>query len=642
MKPSALGFRRPPLKLEGSAPSFPIAEAAASIAYSDGDAVEARILDLLRAAPDLGSHVRIAEGEYDSWPVRYHLCPERSLLLRPFRFSGLRVLELGAGMGGVSRFLAEEAAHLTAVEGTQARASALRERLRDLGNWDASVCNIQSFETSLKYDVVCLIGVLEYAELSISGAAPHRALLSKAASFLAEGGVLIVAIENRLGLKYWNGASEDHTGRLFDGVSGYSERPTPRTFSRRELKELVHQAGCAHVREFFPFPDYKVPHAVLSAEFIERDAPTCAEIATVAPFEDYARPRAALMPDVLAAASVASGGLLADLANSFLFLATNDPASPAMARLCAPAMAGEIGWHFSCAGRAVPTGTTFSRPEPEGNAIQVRKASLFTELPQGARLQSGTMAVRWKPLDKAPLLRGPKLTYRLAQAAYREDWARFSDLLEGFLRWSFEQWSGLSPAMLQADAVDAIASNAMTSETGGFRLFDLEWSLEGEMPGTWFILRNVMALRTLCLADDAQCPFASLGSLYHFLCSRLGLVPALRADIRLEVSFQAAAGGRHACWADVRHVVMALHSAFPRAAAPRDSAQLVDRRAQLDQREAQIAKLEEDVTRLRLMTESGDYRRGVEIGRIFARFPLLRTLVRLAYRLTRFRFTRWR
>ena len=30
-----------------------------------------------------------------------------------------------------------------------------------------------------------------------------------------------MAIENKLGLKYWSGCKEDHTGRYFEGVSKY-------------------------------------------------------------------------------------------------------------------------------------------------------------------------------------------------------------------------------------------------------------------------------------------------------------------------------------------------------------------------------------------------------------------------------------
>ncbi len=89
------------------------------IGYSDGSRVEEEIHALIAGAEKLGSDVSLGHEKYGSWPVRYHLCPQRANLLRHFDFSGLSVLELGSGMGGVSRFLAEKAESLTVIEGDE-------------------------------------------------------------------------------------------------------------------------------------------------------------------------------------------------------------------------------------------------------------------------------------------------------------------------------------------------------------------------------------------------------------------------------------------------------------------------------------------------------------------------------------------
>src|SRR5262245_865115 len=110
-----------------------------AIQYSDGAAIEARILELVRAEKDLGAARAVGIEHWTEWPVLYHLTPERANLVRHLDWKGLDVLELGAGMGAVSRFLAEESQTLTVVEGTQARYAVLRERLRDLKNWSGLV-----------------------------------------------------------------------------------------------------------------------------------------------------------------------------------------------------------------------------------------------------------------------------------------------------------------------------------------------------------------------------------------------------------------------------------------------------------------------------------------------------------------------
>src|SRR5436305_8587745 len=101
------------------------------IEYSDGAEVESGLLELVRRARDLGSDTAPGVERYGEWPVEYHLSPERGNLVRHLDFSGLDVLELGAGMGAVSRRLAESAKSLTVVEGTKARFQVLSERLRD-------------------------------------------------------------------------------------------------------------------------------------------------------------------------------------------------------------------------------------------------------------------------------------------------------------------------------------------------------------------------------------------------------------------------------------------------------------------------------------------------------------------------------
>jgi len=54
---------------------------------------------------------------------------------------------------------------------------------------------------------------------------------------------LFLAIENRIGLKYWLGYSEDHTGKLWDGIEDYGGSDLPRTYTKNELSNIVELAG---------------------------------------------------------------------------------------------------------------------------------------------------------------------------------------------------------------------------------------------------------------------------------------------------------------------------------------------------------------------------------------------------------------
>lgn len=61
-----------------------------------------------------------------------------------------------------------------------------------------------------KYDYITFIGVFEYAACYTDNENPFSYMLQLVERHLAPGGKIVIAIENRLGLKYWAGCAEDH------------------------------------------------------------------------------------------------------------------------------------------------------------------------------------------------------------------------------------------------------------------------------------------------------------------------------------------------------------------------------------------------------------------------------------------------
>src|SRR5439155_17012232 len=93
---------------------------------------------------------------------------------------------------------------------------------------------------------------------------PWQYFLRRVRAALAPGGACLLAIENQLGVKYFGGAAEDHTGRPYEGLEGYYPGTPVRTFGRAQLVGCFERAGLAP-RLFLPFPDYKLPRLILSA-----------------------------------------------------------------------------------------------------------------------------------------------------------------------------------------------------------------------------------------------------------------------------------------------------------------------------------------------------------------------------------------
>ncbi len=490
-----------------------------SISYSDGAREEQTVLRLLKEASDLSSLSPIAADLYGDWSTQYHLTPTRSNLLRHLNFTGLRVLEIGAGMGGVSRFLAEQAKELVVVEGTKARFDCLSERLRDLSNWSGQVANFQDVEIKASFDVVCLFGVLEYAELYISlknGECPFEWMVRRALEHLSSDGVLILSIENKLGLKYFAGGAEDHRGTLFDGICGYPSEKSARTFSRKELQQLLSRVGAGTLREYFPFPDYKTPKSILSYEMISLFPQQAAQIATSSSFWNQPLPHLDLFSQTLSCLEVAKAGLLADLSNSFLTLATKSNHSQVLEALTKNERdQNALAWSYSSF-RKEPIQSIFTL---EGETVLVSKHPLKNSPP---KREGRHLALTWNQLSEPLLTHGEMLTSSLERLAYFAHWDSFLELFDSFILWIKASYQHSTQTdTLEAHCVDLLISNTI-SHAEGFTAFDLEWSAEGGIPLHWLIFRNALMAR-MGLSLSTNKFFNTPEELYLLLCKRTGV-----------------------------------------------------------------------------------------------------------------------
>lgn len=234
--------------------------------YSDGN-IEKEILDYTE---------KYAESEFDKifendirWPVFYHLTEIRKNILNWYPMKeNASVLEIGAGMGAVTSVLCEKAKKVTCVELSKQRATAIANRNKSRENLEIIVGNLNDVEFNEKFDYITLIGVLEYAPLYTNSQSPFLDFLKQIKQFLKPDGKILIAIENKLGMKYFAGAPEDHTNIKYDGITGYANTESVQTFGKQELKELLAKVGLKHEKFYYPLPDYKLPNAIFSDEYL--------------------------------------------------------------------------------------------------------------------------------------------------------------------------------------------------------------------------------------------------------------------------------------------------------------------------------------------------------------------------------------
>lgn len=232
--------------------------------YSDG-AIEDEILEIAKNASRVEYPTIIEERK--SWPILYHLSPLRGNIVDWLPVTKEdKVLEIGSGCGAITEKLSQKAKSVTCVELSAKRSRINAYRNQDRDNIEIHVGNFADIEPSLDddYDFACMIGVFEYGQSYINSKTPYEDFLKIMRKHVKHNGRIVIAIENKFGLKYWAGCKEDHVGTYFSGLEGYPDGGSARTFTRTGLERIFKNCGVENYSFYYPYPDYKFPTTIYS------------------------------------------------------------------------------------------------------------------------------------------------------------------------------------------------------------------------------------------------------------------------------------------------------------------------------------------------------------------------------------------
>lgn len=279
--------------------------------YSDG-AVEDRILELVQSHAE-EEFPKVVARERD-WAVMYHLAHERENILSWYPFApGAKVLEVGSGCGAVTGAVASGAKSVTCIDLSKKRSMVNAVRHKESSNITIRLGNFQDVEKDLDrdFDYATLIGVFEYGQGYIGGDKPYHGFLTKVMEHIRPGGRLLLAIENKFGLKYWAGCREDHVGAYFEGLEGYQHTKGVRTFTLPGLCRIIKDCGYDDYKIYYPYPDYKFPYVIYSNERLPRQGELNRNIC------NFDRDRLVLMDEGKVYDEILKDGLFPLYANSF-------------------------------------------------------------------------------------------------------------------------------------------------------------------------------------------------------------------------------------------------------------------------------------------------------------------------------------
>ena len=444
-------------------------------AYSDGDDAENYVYEVIAKASDTSSTSAELESHIRDWPSEYHFTSRRATLLRALDLSGMEhVLELGCGCGAISRYLGEQGMRVDAIEGSTRRAQIARSRCRDLDS--VNIVNANYNDLSLpegEYDAIFLIGVLEYARRFCPDATDDLAavqdILSTIAGSLKPGGVMITAIENRLGLKYLLGATEDHYAVPYIGLHNYPDSAGIRTFDHDEWLSILDDAGFPD-REFYaPFPDYKIPTVVMHEGFLDNQQAPAHLRGLVS--RDYLHEFNNDTDEGLFWKAFQQSGTLLKFANSYLIVAGKQDNNTAS--IASTEFIHVTGSHRKPGYRTVTrmmrggslvTKASLSEPEQEQPGLQQVLAN--EQYIKGELLSEGWLSTLmiWHDMDRLSALFSSYYEYLFAYAADNER---------------------------SGDIYDVLPFNIIVSPDGQYHSFDREWLLAEKLTPEYVLFRGL-------------------------------------------------------------------------------------------------------------------------------------------------------
>ena len=239
--------------------------------------------------------------ERKSYNCLFYLSELRKNIIEWYPFSGqAEVLAVGADTGMLTDALAQKAAHVTCVETSETRAEMNAA-------WNAEKDNVRIILGNT------LIGEWKYARSYYENSEDaYRTFLLELLKHLKTGGELLLATENKMGMKYWAGCQDDYYGGYYRGIEDYPGEDNVRTFSKKELEEELKGIEGISWKFYYPYPDYKFPMAIYSDEYLPKTDELTMNI------RNFDRDRYVMFDEEKAFGTVIKEGLFSEFSNSFM------------------------------------------------------------------------------------------------------------------------------------------------------------------------------------------------------------------------------------------------------------------------------------------------------------------------------------
>jgi len=237
----------------------------------------------------------------DKYEYLYNLSNIRKNVFEWYDFNpDARLLELGAECGALTSLFCDRVKEVVAIDEDEKKCAVNIARNAKKGNLKVRR-HMESLDDktqadSTKKDADIVNGKYDYITI-IGNFTTDK--LKTAKKLLKPDGKLLLAIENKYGIKYWSG----------------DERPN--TYSRMQLIGLLRMEGFQIEQGYYPIPDYVFPMEIYSS----KNLPKAGSISTVSP--SFIKDKVLSLDEIKAYDMVIKDGKFEEYANSFIVVASH-------------------------------------------------------------------------------------------------------------------------------------------------------------------------------------------------------------------------------------------------------------------------------------------------------------------------------
>ena len=212
-------------------------------------------------------------GSVKAWQPFYHLSSMRKGLFYWYDFEeDASLLEVGAGFGALTGLFCDRCRMVVAAEADDFRAKWLLKRYHCRENLCVYHGDLpEPGFTEIfpeKFDYIVVTDLLGERFAGSGCRELYTGYLKKLAALLKPSGHLLLAVDNRYGIRYFCGAPDPYTGRPFDGINRYPFGSSGYAFSRQELISIMEQAGLRW-KLYYPLPDYRLVQLIYSDAYMQ-------------------------------------------------------------------------------------------------------------------------------------------------------------------------------------------------------------------------------------------------------------------------------------------------------------------------------------------------------------------------------------